>query len=70
MDHPPSIRMTAIQFADGARAVAPTDQWIAWIIDVLHPMQREQLLANVQAAHEAQQNQPRIAVPPSLLMGN
>lgn len=53
MPQPP--RLTGIQYPDGRTFVAPTDQWIALIIDALHPEQQASILSKVaQLAEQAQ----------------
>ena len=54
---------TAIQTPNGATFVAPTDQWIALILDVLHPTQRDMIYANVAALAQAQQDRPLVEIP-------
>ena len=49
-----SQRITAIQFANGMTVVAPTDQWIALLFDVLHPSQQEAIVERIQSMADAQ----------------
>lgn len=60
----PSVRLTAIHFANGITFVAPTDQWLACIFDVLHPTQQEAILERIQAMAQAQaEDKPLVTIP-------
>jgi len=63
-----SQRLTAIQFANGMTVVAPTDQWIAFLFDVLHPSQQEAIIERIQAmAATQEQDRPLVEIPSSFL---
>lgn len=50
----PAPRLTGIQYPDGRTFIAPTDQWIALILNALHPDQQEMILFKVaQLAEQA-----------------
>jgi hypothetical protein len=59
----PTQRLTAIRFDSGQVVVAPTDQWIACIFDVLHPEQQAVIVERIRAMAEAQANRPLIEMP-------
>lgn len=54
---------TAIQTPDGATFVAPIDQWIALILDALHPEQRASIYAHVAQMAQVQQDRPLVEIP-------
>ena len=60
---PPHQHHTAIQTPNGSTFVAPTDQWIALILDALHPEQRDLIYQHVAALAKAQQDKPLVEVP-------
>lgn len=63
-DHPKAtVRLTAIHFQSGMTVVAPTDQWIACIFDVLHPSQQEAIIERIQDMAKSQQDRPLIEMP-------
>lgn len=59
----PHQHHTAIHTPNGSTFVAPTDQWIALILDALHPTQRDAIYARVAALAQAQQDRPLVEVP-------
>ena len=63
-DAPPILRMTTIRFSSGITVVAPTDQWIAFLFDALHPSQQDGIIERIKEMAEAQQqDKPLIEVP-------
>lgn len=63
-DAKPTLRMTCISFASGLQVIAPTDQWIACIFDVLHPSQQEAIIERISTMAKAQsEDRPMIEVP-------
>ena len=61
---PPSARMTQIRFAGGLVVTAPTDQWIAFLFDVLHPTQQDAIIQRIKDMAEAQQrDRPLVEIP-------
>ena len=64
---------SAIKTPDGSVYAAPTDQWIALILDALHPEQRASIYARVTQMAQAQQDKPLVEIPgfsPSREMSN
>jgi hypothetical protein len=60
----PDIRMTQINFAGGLTVAAPTDQWIAFLFDVLHPEQQAAIIQRIKDMAEAQQrDRPLVEIP-------
>jgi len=58
-------RLTGIRLADGMQLVAPTDQWIVYIFDVLEDAQKDLIVQRVMAEAKAYQDaNPLIAIPP------
>ena len=55
---------TQINFAGGLVVAAPTDQWIACILDVLHPEQVNSIIQRIKDMAEAQQkDRPLVEIP-------
>ena len=60
----PPLHMTTLRFASGVCVVAPTDQWIAFLFDALHPSQQDGIIERIKEMAEAQQqDKPLIEVP-------
>ena len=55
--------ITRLQFPNGSFIQAPTDQWVAFLFDVLHPTQQEAIVAKIQALQAIQQDRPLIEIP-------
>ena len=63
MDQRQHQHHTAIQTPNGMTYVAPTDQWIALILDALHPEQRDAIYEHVAQMAQAQQDKPLVQIP-------
>ena len=59
----PHQHHTAIKTPNDSTFVAPTDQWIALILDVLHPEQRDAVYARIAQRAQAQQDKPLVEIP-------
>lgn len=58
-----SQRLTVVRFPGGLTVVAPTDQWIACLFDVLHPSQQEAIIQRIKGLADAQRDRPMVEIP-------